>query len=85
MEWLNVIGFIGVLYFLSAITNGTVDNIQQTKDIKVVLEGINVIPQQARYGMVATISYKIGGSSNILDWNVVLYYEWLVPKAGTKT
>ena len=44
MEWLNVIGFIGVLYCLSAIANGTVDNIQQTKDIKVVLEGINVIP-----------------------------------------
>ena len=32
--------------------------------------------------MVATISYKIGSFRNIVDWNVVLYYEWLVPKAG---
>ena len=40
MEWAIVIGLLGVLYFLSAIANGTADNIQQTKDIKVVLEGI---------------------------------------------
>ena len=40
MEWAIVIALIGVLYFLSAIANGTADNIQQAKDIKVVLEGI---------------------------------------------
>ena len=28
------------------------------------------------------LSYKIGSFRNIVDWNVVLYYEWLVPKAG---
>lgn len=41
MEWGGyLVGVLGVLYFLSAIANGIADNIQQNKDIKVVLEGI---------------------------------------------